>query len=1237
MKKRKIVSLLLTLVMLLTLIPTMGVTAQAANYNPSPSWILIGNHDGIKKTDEEWYALMRTFLEFQSPTYIRLATDISVDCKGDKDTIKKLKDISVRGNNVLDLAGHKLDITLWKSDYVINYDVFSIEENAELNVVDSVEKGKIWGHSKPAKNLYDSSTDKVNIFRVKDGGKLIINAADATIGTGTAEMREFFGLLEGYNSKYYKRDVQHQTNGNVVTALENSTVIINGGKLEARGFDRFNARGTTISNCAVVESYPNSHVVINNGELRAMDGANCLKIRSANPDVTIRSAKLYRHKADVRIEDLQSVNNYNGGYSYEANFTKAKYYNFIGYDQNKLKQDLLEEGAEYIEKDEQNVIIQPKSETVYISQKILNMKWNGHSSGEYLDYWNGKESKMIAIDYKMYYPESDHHWIGTLDEYARSDALGDDYSRRNMWYNELTFTLTNGSGKKIGEYNTSLEEKNANGGYYLNKMFPDIASKLSMGETCTLRATMEEGWASELRVEPRKVFSQLFFTVVSDPANYGMKSVQLGYEGSSNNIVTTQNIQYSRGLNVGSTLYTVSNDKKNVILFKWHEMPAAMRSQGLSYTARADVNNGSNIAINSKDKCEYVYNIPSQPGTYTVRVHLNLEKKGKSIGILSNEHVVRVKVVAAEAAQPTQPAEPSKPVHTHKYKVKSNDVYHWSECECGSKMNIEKHRLTDWKMIDHTYFRMCTIKECGYQESYEDFSGTYKPVTNIVMNLKNYPMDGMAPHNFVHKSTDEYIADEGYNPKLGLVLYKMTERDAGIKYPKVSIVTGDDKVKLAVNNPDAYEEPAKDPDFLRWFKGSNLLMTASSNSDYDKTFVTGARYGAYVTLEAKDGYAFNSDFDNMENFKLYTDMENITIDKYRVQSWYYDRGDKDPDDGKLIGESWYSKPPEKTSKGASKVIIVFGMVAKNEGDLNITIPELKEGSDLKDSWAKIEGKANIGTSDFVKSSYRSNYMMKWTDGPDKNILSGSVSGNSVKAEADKEYTLTIPATNENTLPHIKIKNPEAASKVEIKDDKSVVITYEVSSDQPLTDGASATFTDVTEKHWFNDSVQYVYEKGLMNGITEKTFEPNKPTSRAMIVTILYRLEGSPAVTGKHGFKDVKQGNWYDDPVARAAENGIVTGYSDTEFGPSNNITREQMAAIMHRYANYKKYDTSKAGDLSAFSDKASLSSYATGSMSWAVGSGIISGKGGGNLVPRAGATRAEAAAILQRFCENTVK
>ena len=1247
MKKKKIVSILLTLVMVLTLIPSMAVTSQAASYDPSPSWILIGNHDGIKKSDQEWYAEMRAALEKDGTAYIRLVTDIAVNSKGDSEKAKKIADIKVKGNKVIDLAGKKLDITLYETTFMgYIYKAFTITKDAELTVVDSNGSGRIWGDSyiRAADSQQTVNNNTVNIFDVENGGKLVISASGATIETGRSKKQYVNrAYINGNHNDRHTGNVRNQTNGSVVIARLGSSVVINAGKLIARGYPRFASNDVWATRCAAIDIYSGSHILINNGELRGMGCADVINYHSnssiGNPyDIKIRSAKLVRHKVDWLV--IQK----SGG---SANVTEGSYgaFIFIG---DKYRDSLFAEGSEYVEQDKENVVIRPKSETVYTSRNILKMKWNDRSASEYLDFWNGTENKMVEIDYKIYYPESEHHWIGTTDEYLKNNALGDDYSSSAMWYNELTFTLTNGSGEKIGEYNTSLSEKRTGGGYYLNQMFPGIASKLSMGETCILRATVEEIWASKPEIAERKVFNELFFTVVSDPANYGMKSVQLGYEGSSNNIITTQNIQYSRGLNAGSTLYTVSNDKKNVILFKWHEMPAAMRSQGLSYTARADVNNGSNIAVNSKDKCEYVYNIPSQPGTYTVRVHLNLEKNGNSIGILSNEHVARVKVVAAEAAQPSQPSqptEPAKPVHKHRYIGKYNPVYHWKECTCGSKANIARHVMGEWTKSGTTYSRSCTGSSCAYKESYEDFSGTYKPVTNIVMNIKNYPMDGMAPHNFVHKSTDEYIVEEGYDPKFGFVLYKMTERDDSIKYPKVSIVTGDDKVQMSAYNPDAYTEPAKDPDFISWTNGNNMLMTASSNSDHDKTFVTGGKYAGYVRLEAKDGYAFNSDFDNMENFKLYTDMENITIEKYRVLNWYYDNGDKDPDDGKLVGESWYSKPPAKTSKGASKVMIIFSLTAKNEGDLNITIPEIKEGSDLKDSWAKIEGKANIGTSDFVKSSYRSNYMMKWTDGPDKNILSGSVSGNSVKAEADKKYTLTIPATNENTLPHIKIKNPEAASKVEIKDDKSVVITYDVAAAAapvapvtpvaPVPGVSGLPFTDVTEADWFFDSVKYVYEKNLMNGLTATTFEPGKPTSRAMIVTILYRLDGSPLVIKEHGFSDVKPGSWYEDSVAWAAANGIVTGYSATEFGPSNNITREQMAAIMYRYATYRNYDVSKKGDLTQFSDISTLSSYAAESMSWAVGTGIVSGKGSGKLAPRAGATRAEAAAMLKRFCENT--
>ena len=135
--------------------------------------------------------------------------------------------------------------------------------------------------------------------------------------------------------------------------------------------------------------------------------------------------------------------------------------------------------------------------------------------------------------------------------------------------------------------------------------------------------------------------------------------------------------------------------------------------------------------------------------------------------------------------------------------------------------------------------------------------------------------------------------------------------------------------------------------------------------------------------------------------------------------------------------------------------------------------------------------------------------------------------------------------------------------------------------------------------------------------------------------VFSQAKGSP--THAASFTDVASGAYYANAVAWANANGIVSGYGSGKFGPNDSITREQLAAILYRYATYKNYDVSKKGGLTQFSDISTLSSYATESMSWAVGSGIISGKGGGNLVPREGATRAEAAAILQRFCENTVK
>lgn len=177
------------------------------------------------------------------------------------------------------------------------------------------------------------------------------------------------------------------------------------------------------------------------------------------------------------------------------------------------------------------------------------------------------------------------------------------------------------------------------------------------------------------------------------------------------------------------------------------------------------------------------------------------------------------------------------------------------------------------------------------------------------------------------------------------------------------------------------------------------------------------------------------------------------------------------------------------------------------------------------------------------------------------------------------------------------------------------------------------FTDVRESDWFYDDVVFAYENGLFSGTSDTTFSPNTSMTRAMLVTVLYRLEGQPAVNGRSGFSDVQYNGYYEDAVTWAADNGIVNGTSTSTFSPNVNVTREQMAAILYRYAQYKKYNTAASSSLNGFTDQASVSGYATASLEWAVAEKLVNGSAG-KLMPTGNATRAQVAAILHRFVEN---
>ena len=193
-------------------------------------------------------------------------------------------------------------------------------------------------------------------------------------------------------------------------------------------------------------------------------------------------------------------------------------------------------------------------------------------------------------------------------------------------------------------------------------------------------------------------------------------------------------------------------------------------------------------------------------------------------------------------------------------------------------------------------------------------------------------------------------------------------------------------------------------------------------------------------------------------------------------------------------------------------------------------------------------------------------------------------------------------------------------------------------DEP--DAVKNPFADVNAGDWFYQDVLFSYEKGLMSGMDAAAFAPYANTTRAQIAVIFYRMEGSPAVEGENSFTDVVRGSgtaWFYDAVTWAQQNGIMGGYSNSSFAPNDPITREQLAAIFYRYAQYKGYDTTQGGmAIREFDDYESISDYAMGAMAWAVNTGLV--KGDRNLLyPKGTATRAELAALFHRFAENGMK
>lgn len=267
------------------------------------------------------------------------------------------------------------------------------------------------------------------------------------------------------------------------------------------------------------------------------------------------------------------------------------------------------------------------------------------------------------------------------------------------------------------------------------------------------------------------------------------------------------------------------------------------------------------------------------------------------------------------------------------------------------------------------------------------------------------------------------------------------------------------------------------------------------------------------------------------------------------------------------------------------------------------------------------------------------------------IVIPSALANTVKADKTKAAagdTVTLTAAGEGTLT-VTDANGKTVALTDLGSGKytfkmpsaKVSVGFKTTADQPCDGGKdcpSAPFTDVDTAKWYHLSVDYVLTHKMMNGVSSRAFAPNANLTRGMLVQILYNLDGKPKGTAAN-FSDVQADAWYAEAVGWAASNKVVTGYADGTFRPNAAVTREQAAAILYRYAQSKGIDVSVGENTNILSyvDVQQASEYAIPALQWAVGAGVLNGKNGGRLAPTGTATRAEIAAIMQRWCENIIK
>lgn len=257
------------------------------------------------------------------------------------------------------------------------------------------------------------------------------------------------------------------------------------------------------------------------------------------------------------------------------------------------------------------------------------------------------------------------------------------------------------------------------------------------------------------------------------------------------------------------------------------------------------------------------------------------------------------------------------------------------------------------------------------------------------------------------------------------------------------------------------------------------------------------------------------------------------------------------------------------------------------------------------------------------------------------MANGSVTVDPTYAKEGERVYITVKPNSGYTLSSLTVTRPNG-STVKLTEVRDNYFRFEMPGSRVTVDAeferTTMPFNDVSRSDWFYDAVNYVYFNNLMDGVSSTQFAPNSSTTRAMVVEIIYRMAGSPSVSTTAGFTDVASSAWYADAVNWAARRGIVEGRTATTFDPNAPVTREELATLLYRYAVNSGYDTSVGANTNilSYTDAGSISDYAFDSLQWACGAGIVNGTGNGVLSPQGQATRAQLAAMLMRFCSEYV-